>query len=92
MAEYYSKEALMEASRSTWYDMYDLEDFLTEVPIADVVEVKHGYWRSVEGDVIFACSNCDAEISTSWDYENDDMFTYCPCCGFRMDGTPQKEG
>ena len=45
-----------------------------------------GEWISVEGDVIFKCSICDAEISTSWDYENDDMFAYCPCCGANMKG------
>ena len=61
-------------------------------PTADVEEVKHAEWRSVVGDVIFACSNCDAEVSTSWDYENDDMFDYCPCCGAKMDGTPKERG
>lgn len=38
------------------------------------------------GDVYFKCSLCNAEISTSWDYEEDDMFNYCPCCGARIDG------
>lgn len=55
-------------------------------PTADVVEVKHATWVSVDADVIFRCSYCDAEVSTSWDYENDDMFHYCPCCGAKMDG------
>lgn len=43
-----------------------------------------GEWVSVEGDVIFKCSICDAEISTSWDYENDYMWYFCPCCGANM--------
>ena len=47
---------------------------------------RDGEWVSVEGDVIFKCSICDAEISTSWDYENDDMWDFCPCCGARMKG------
>jgi hypothetical protein len=34
MAEYYSKEQLLESGKTTWCDMYDLEDFLTEVPTA----------------------------------------------------------
>ncbi len=50
------------------------------------VKVKHGEWISVEGDVIFKCSVCEAEISTSWDYDNEYMFCYCPCCGAKMDG------
>lgn len=45
-----------------------------------------GEWVSVENDVIFKCSICEAEISTSWDYENDNMFAYCPCCGAKMKG------
>ena len=65
---------------------------LAKMPFADVEEVKHAEWRSVVGDVIFACSNCDAEVSTSWDYENDGMFDYCPCCGAKMDGTPKERG
>lgn len=59
---------------------------LLHMPAADVVEVRHGEWIPVEGDVIWKCSICDAEISTSWDYENEDMFKYCPCCGAKMDG------
>ena len=40
MAEYYSKEQLLECTKTALqYDMYDLEDFLEEVPTADVVEV-----------------------------------------------------
>ena len=55
-------------------------------PTADVVKAKHAHWIAVEGDVIFCCSACDAEVSTSWGYDNDDMFAYCPCCGAKMDG------
>lgn len=59
---------------------------LDKVPTADVVEVRHGWWISVEADVWFRCSLCDCEVSTSWDYEQDGMFDYCPCCGAKMDG------
>ena len=40
MAEYYSKQQLLECKRTTWCDMYDLDDFLTEVETADVVEIE----------------------------------------------------
>ena len=53
---------------------------------AGYVKQRKGKWISVEGDVIFKCSICEAEVSTSWDYENDDMFAYCPCCGAKMKG------
>ena len=89
MAEYYSKEALMEAQRTTWCDMYDLEDFLTEVPKADVVEVKNGTWyHGTENGVVYAkCSACGRKMNYSC-YG----YAYCSLCGARMDGTPQKEG
>lgn len=58
---------------------------LAEIPAADVAPVKHGKWMSVDADVIFSCSNCENEVSTSWDYDAADMFTYCPCCGAKMD-------
>lgn len=51
---------------------------------ADYRKQSKGEWISVEGDVIFKCSICDAEISTSWDYENDYMWYFCPCCGANM--------
>lgn len=53
---------------------------------ADVVEVMHGRWISVAADVRFRCSLCDCEVSASWDYDQDGMFDYCPCCGAKMDG------
>lgn len=53
-------------------------------PAADVVEVKHGEWISDDGDVLFHCSECEAQISTIWDYESD--WGYCPNCGAKMDG------
>ncbi len=59
----------------------DLSEFLYDEGYHQQSE---GEWISVEGDVIFKCSICDAEISTSWDYENDDMWGFCPCCGANM--------
>ena len=45
-----------------------------------------GEWLSVDGDVIFKCSICEGEISTSWDYDPDEMWSYCPRCGAKMKG------
>lgn len=39
MAEYYSKEQLLESGRTTWCDMYDLEDFLDEIPAENVLQI-----------------------------------------------------
>lgn len=54
-------------------------------PTINAVPVVHGEWIAEDSDVIFRCSKCENEISTSWDYESDNMFTYCPCCGAKMD-------
>lgn len=54
------------------------------IPAADVVEVKHGEWISDDADILFHCSECETQVSTSWDYESD--WGYCPNCGARMDG------
>lgn len=59
---------------------------IEETPAADVAPARHERWISVDADVIFRCSGCRAEVSTSWDYDDDDMFAYCPCCGAKMDG------
>lgn len=72
-------------SKKFGIDISKLVDVFAEIPTADVEPVKHGKWISVDSDVIFECSECGTEISTSWDYDNPDMFTYCPCCGAKMD-------
>lgn len=100
MAEYIERKALIkdiESRRLVFKDSITVAEALLsqgkairkaieEAPTADVVEVKRGEWLPIEDDVIFKCSLCDCEVSTSWDYEEDDMFSYCPCCGARMDG------
>lgn len=53
--------------------------------IVDVAPVRHGRWISDEGDVLFHCSECETQISTSWDYD-DLHWDYCPNCGAKMDG------
>ena len=89
MAEYYSKEQLLECTKTAWqYDMYDLEDFLEEVPTADVVEVKHGEWKHecVECSVckrnISEICDADSYLTSGIEYE----LLFCPFCGAKMDG------
>lgn len=100
MSEYIEREKVYEmlndlggcgAEPESWEDGWDKAinaaiKELEDIPTADVALVVHGHWVSVDGDVIFACSICENEVSTSWDYVNsDDMFSYCPCCGAKME-------
>lgn len=64
MAEYYSKEQLLECAKTAFqYDLYEIEDFLEEVPTADVVEVvrckKCKYYETINlnGTNISSCNN-----------------------------------
>lgn len=86
MAEYIDKDIVIELIQNYWYEPYStVAGIIHSYLVEDVAPVKHGKWISVDADVIFSCSNCENEVSTSWDYDAADMFTYCPCCGARMD-------
>ena len=60
-----------------------VQDTLADIPTADAVEVRHGYW-----DINRNCSVCgvykfeglDADVWADWDID------YCPHCGAKMDG------
>ena len=88
MTEYIEREAAIAAIMSEppdahyphWY-----ADKIKPIPAADVAPVRHGRWISNEGDVLFHCSECETQISTSWDYD-DLQCCYCTNCGARMDG------
>ena len=61
---------------------------IESIPAADVAPVRHGRWIPCDpdSDVRFYCSECGTEISTSWDYDCDEMWNGCPHCLARMDG------
>lgn len=58
----------------------ELVDIFTEVPTADVKEVKHGEWIT-DKDGYVTCSECGEEHT--WD---DFRPPFCDMCGARMDG------
>lgn len=89
MAEYIARSLAKAEFTGNFQDAYptaQIHALLDTIPAADVVEVRHGRWISVAADVLFRCSLCDCEVSTSWGYDQDGMFDYCPCCGAKMDG------
>ena len=86
MAEYIEREKVLSKSApisgcfSYMISAYDV----IMLPAADVAPVRRGRWISDEGDVLFHCSECETQISTSWDYD-DLQWNYCPNCGAKMD-------
>lgn len=65
----------------------DIQEFLDNIPTADVVEVRHGKWEAKEHTSIstnrhyytFRCSECKKWNGTH-------RQNYCPSCGAKMDG------
>ena len=91
MPEYIEREAVKKALHDNTTEMEqsiayssnvgvpeeDIEYVIDEIPAADVVEVVHGYWEEVIGDI--RCSVC--KISQ----DNGHKHNYCPECGAKMD-------
>lgn len=62
---------------------------LIQAPTADVVEVRHGYWKWEKKIEPMAqnrlyCSCCDKECLGKNNYY--ELSKYCPHCGAKMDG------
>lgn len=61
----------------------ELIDRICGLPVADVVEVRHGKWRKRKNWRLYVCSECS--------HENDNPYRYCPNCGAKMDGKENDE-
>ena len=62
---------------------------IEDVPVLTLDDLRpKGRWvpNEPESDVWFHCSECETDISTSWDYDCDQMWNYCPNCGADMRG------
>ena len=99
MTEYITKDQAYLCMLEHWDgDMLPggYDDYLREIPPADVAPVIHARWNGIWGDGYaedeegnpqivyeeFECSNCGQEHFADGEPEWD----YCPCCGARMDG------
>ena len=55
-------------------------DEIKRMPTADVVEVRHGEWVTLEAEIgLYSCSLCEHKILRA-------ECNYCPNCGAKMDG------
>lgn len=96
MKEYIERAAAIEAIRKYQYP-YGVEFLLSNIPAADVVEVRHGRWldKGWDGDFswqidgrgscwrVYECSECQCKTSAKTDY--------CPNCDARMDKEDEHE-
>ena len=58
--------------------------FINNMPLADVVEVRHGKWEKVsEKYPRYVCTSCRHLY-------NNKEYKYCPNCGAKMDGKESK--
>ena len=92
MKEYIERAAAIEAIRKYQYP-YGVEFLLSNIPAADVVEVRHGRWGEYESFPLTSslnghpCSECGMHFSTL----AIPVMKYCPNCGARMDKEDEHE-
>ncbi len=85
--EYIDREALREALYESDAITMRGVAILNRFPAADVVPVRHAYWRHYDttmgGIKLYVCSLCDGDSKTENEIKR---CLYCPNCGARMDG------
>ena len=93
MAEYIEREAAIDAImkvyvRTAGYKarerVFEAEEAVHRLPVADVAPVVHGRWIEQEKytfGVMYDCSICGNRI-----LDTGHSWNYCPNCGARMDG------
>ena len=80
MIEYIDRDAVCKALNSEGYTKnMRVHKKVLNIPASDVVEVRHGRWKSRISWGCYVCSECS--------FENDRAYyTFCPNCGAKMDG------
>ena len=86
MAEYIERDAAVRAILEREGCSGALYDALLDVPTADVVEVRHGYWIGVNWGDFDRCSVCGCSVG-----RQQFKYHYCPKCGAKMDGKGEGE-
>lgn len=87
MSDYIKREdAIEQANMWSMFGPDNMVARLKRLPRADVVEVKHGYWRLVKPSFrnadVFVCSLCRNGFARM----PAELMNYCPSCGAKMDG------
>ena len=97
--EYVEREVISEGIRKYYYKNppnssyqegfdYGLDKaqrVILDAPAADVVEVRHGRWVSVQHKLARVCSVCNRDEPYKFADVDADVYNYCPHCGAIMD-------
>ena len=87
MPRYYEANAIAEmikaGTRNDEAKRMCLLEGLSEMPTADVAEVKHGNWVGIDDDPCetFECDRCGFVLD---DWIQGALYNYCPNCGADM--------
>ena len=97
--EYVEREVISEGIRKYYYknppnssyqEGFDrgldkAQRVILDAPAADVVEVVHGRWVSVQHKLTRVCSVCNCDEPYKFADVDADVYNYCPHCGAIMD-------
>ena len=97
--EYIEREVISEGIRKYYYknppnssyqEGFDhgldkAQRVILDAPAADVVEVRHGRWVSVQHKLARVCSVCNRDEPYKFADVDADVYNYCPNCGAKMD-------
>lgn len=83
--EYIDREKVILAVRHAWAKGLEPTQYIEQIPAADVVEVRHGRWVSVQHKLARVCSVCNRDEPYKFADVDADVYNYCPNCGAKMD-------
>lgn len=62
---------------------------IRNAPSVDAEPVKHAYWeekQDMNGDTYYHCTNCKEDFVFVEGTPKDNLYYYCPNCGYKMEG------
>lgn len=84
MNDFINRKALLDAMpKNDELSSFEVRKVICDIPAADVVSVRHGYWQ--DGGCYEICSVCGADHDRYDDGGYLQDFAYCPACGAKMD-------
>ena len=92
MAEYIEREAAIDAImkvyvRTAGYKarerVFEAEEAVHRLPVADVAPVVHGRW--IEDHDYLKCPECSVMVKRDFTFFDIGDWNYCPNCGAKMD-------